>query len=96
MILRLDVPDESATALIEAGAGSLYSSPDTRLRLADEALQTRVVENWEVDWVGADGLRISVRLNGKIIHLADGEPAFEMIVQDITDEKRKENELPSR
>lgn len=84
---------DSATALMEVGADSLYASPQARPRLVDEALQTQAVENWEVDWLRADGSLISVRLNGKIIRLADGEPAFEMIVQDITDERHKENEL---
>jgi nitrogen-specific signal transduction histidine kinase/CheY-like chemotaxis protein len=36
---------------------------------------------------------ITVRLNGKIITTRDGAPAFEMIVQDITEERRKEDEL---
>ena len=84
---------ESTPALIEAGPDALYASPGQFELLIQEALQLRVIQDWELEWVRADGPQISVRLNGKIIRTAEDEIAVQVIVQDITDEKRKENEL---
>ena len=48
---------ESAPALIEAGPEALDLSPTVRTRFVDEALQTGVIEDWEVDWVSKDSWR---------------------------------------
>jgi len=84
---------ESAAALIEAGPSALYRAPGLRARLVEEALHVPGLESSDVEWVRADGRSISVRLNGKMIRLADGEPGLQMIVQDVSDEKLRENEL---
>ncbi|MCZ6661852.1 MAG: PAS domain S-box protein, partial [Actinobacteria bacterium] len=84
---------ESASALIEAGPEALYPEPSIRSELVEMGLGAQIVEQFEVDWVRADGQPITVRLNGKVIQTPAGEPAFEVIVQDITDEKRRDTEL---
>lgn len=84
---------DSAEALIAAGPEALYPSPSLRPKLIEEALEDDAIENVEVDWLRADGQPITVRLNGKLLRTANQEPAFEMIVQDIADEKHRESEL---
>lgn len=84
---------DTTDALIEAGPESLYASPRIREGLIAEVTASGEIEDREVEWLRADGVPITVRLNGRTIKGPDGERAFEMIVQDITDEKRTESEL---
>jgi PAS domain S-box-containing protein len=83
---------DSERALIEVGARAAQPDGTTRegLILADTwGGQKRQ----EVELLRADGSRIFVRLSGSRIEGPDGQPAFETIVQDITDEKRTEDQL---
>jgi len=84
---------ESEEALLDAGPAALYAHPDRRTALVADALETGRAGPFELDWLRADGVPITVRVAGKVIPGPDGEPAFEMVVQDITDEKRTEDEL---
>jgi PAS domain S-box-containing protein len=83
----------SREALLEAGPLALYPSAQIREELIERAVGHGSIENWEVDWLRADGDPIAVRLNGRRLDGPGGGASFEMIVQDITDEKRTESEL---
>jgi len=80
-------------ALIEAGPSSMYLEPNRRSALMEESLEAGVVPTNELEWLRADGVPITVRVGGKMIEGPDGSRVFEMIVQDITDKKRVEDEL---
>jgi PAS domain S-box-containing protein len=84
---------DSEDALIEVGPSSMYLEPDRRAGLLQESLEAGVVPTRELNWLRRDGVPITVRVGGKMIEGPDGSRVFEMIVQDITDEKRTEDEL---
>ena len=80
-------------ALVDGGPGSLYLFPEVGVELMDLAAREGLIENRETEWLSAEGVPITVRLSGRLIHESDGEPALELIVQDITEERRREAEL---
>lgn len=84
---------ESVDALIDATPDARYSEPGVLHELLREAFETGEIVNREVEWLRVDGLPITVRLNGKTIPGPEGEPVLEVLVQEITDEKRTEHEL---
>jgi PAS domain S-box-containing protein len=84
---------ESPAALLPVGTHALYASGEERGRLVQHTLSSGEVPPSEVDWLCADGRPITVRLSGKLILGQDDEPLLEMIVQDITEERRTEHEL---
>jgi two-component system cell cycle sensor histidine kinase/response regulator CckA len=84
---------ETEVALLELGPEPLYVDPTERTRLVERAQATGAVAPVEADWLRADGVPITVRLGGKLIPGPTGEPVFEMIVQDVTEEKRTEDQL---
>ena len=84
---------ESVDALMEAGPRGLYANPRVREEHLRESLASGIVPLHEIQWLRSDGVPITVRTGGKVITSAQGERVFEMIVQDITDEKRIEDEL---
>lgn len=83
----------SVEALLDAGPEALYADPAIGAQHLDEAFEAGAVTIRELDWLCADGRLIAVRLGGKLIQGPGGEPVLEMIVQDITDAKRIEDEL---
>ncbi len=90
LVHMLRYPSEEA--LIAAGPTALYRDPDERARLIERYHDTGIFSNVETQWVRADGEVITVRLNGKVIDIDGEEAAFEVIVEDVTDEKRLEEE----
>jgi len=84
---------KSENDLIEVGPEALYVDGDRRQRLVDEATASGEVGTTEVEWLRADGLPLTIRLGGALIEGPEGTPVFEMIVQDITEERRTEEEL---
>ena len=88
-MLRYDSPED----LIEVGPAALYADPALHGILAGQALASGKVESAEADWLQADGNPIRVRLTGKLIRGPGGDRALEFVVQDITDERRREDEL---
>ena len=83
----------STEALAAAGTDALFSGPDGRDVLAGAATANGVIDDVETTWIRVDGTPITVRLSGRTIRGPSGDPAFEVIVQDITEEKRTEGEL---
>jgi len=84
---------ESVDDLIEAGPRSLYSDAAQREEIVQEALISGEVPTHDIEWLRRDATPISVRVGGKAIRGPDGDVAFEMIVQDITEQKRTEEQL---
>lgn len=84
---------DSAEALIKAGPSSLYHRPEDRDSMVAKALDSGTVSIEEVEWVRADGVSISIRLSGSLMIGPDGTPIMEMIAQDITAERRTEEQL---
>jgi PAS domain S-box-containing protein len=84
---------ESVDDLIEAGPRSLYMDTALREEIVQEALISGRVPTHDFEWLRRDSTPISVRVGGKAIRGPDGETAFEMIVQDITEQKRTEEQL---
>lgn len=88
-MLGYDSPED----LVEVGPAALYADPALHNFLLAQSLASGKVESQELDWVRADGNPITVRLTGKLIWGPGGDRAFEFVVQDITDERRREDEL---
>lgn len=88
-MLGYDGPDD----LIELGPEALYADPTLRPGLISHSITSGQAPVTELEWVRADGVPITVRVGGKLIAGPDGEPVFEMIVQDVSEEKRTEDEL---
>jgi PAS domain S-box-containing protein len=84
---------DSAEALIEGGPAALYRDASVRTELLIRYENEGVFEDLETEWMRADGTWITVRLNGKITRNHDGVPEFEVIVEDVTNEKRREEEI---
>ncbi|MBW3535308.1 MAG: response regulator, partial [Gemmatimonadetes bacterium] len=84
---------DSADELREAGMESVYADPSIRSRLVEEHWPTRKpIRGEELEWRRRDGTPITVRLNGKIVDAAGDEPFFEVIVEDITEQRALEEE----
>ena len=84
---------ENSDELMEVGPEALYADPSKRDRLVGHSITSGYVPVTELEWLRADGVPIPVRVGGKLIPGPDREPVFEMIVQDISEEKRTEDEL---
>lgn len=83
----------SVDSVIEAGPEAIYVDRTVLSNHFTEAFETGVLSIREVDWLRAGGRPITVRLGGKLITGPGDEPVLEMIVQDVTDAKRLEDEL---
>ena len=82
---------DSPEALQAVGAEALYPDPRVRERIVREHLASgRPIQGLELEWRRRDGRPITVRLNGKIIDGGRGEPLFELIVEDITEQRALE------
>ncbi len=82
---------DSPEALQAVGAEALYPDPRVRERIVREHLASgRPIQGLELEWRRRDGRPITVRLNGKVIDGGRGEPLFELIVEDITEQRALE------
>jgi PAS domain S-box-containing protein len=84
---------DSVDGLLEVGPAALYRDPEHRAGIVKSALVDGKVPTHDLEWLRRDSTSISVRVGGKMIPGPDGKIAFEMIVQDITEEKRTEEQL---
>ncbi len=82
---------ESREELEAVNLRDLYTHPMERQTLVDEHRGARLIDHVEVEWRKRDGTLIVVRLNGNTVYDAEtGEPAFEVIVEDITEQRALE------
>lgn len=79
--------------VIDRGALSLYDDESIRKRLVDKALDSGRIPVTEVTWRRADGMPLFVRLGGRVIETQAEDPLFEIVVQDISEERRAEDQL---
>lgn len=84
---------DSVDALVEAGPEALYMDSSALANHFRHALEAEEVEFNDVEWLRTDGRPITVRMGGKVISGPGGEPVLELIVQDVTESKRIEDEL---
>lgn len=84
---------ESREALMGVGLPAVHADPRQWEDIMREAHDVGHMETRDLEWVRADQTPITVRINGKVIEGPDGDPVFEVIVRDVTDEKRTEDEL---
>ena len=84
---------ESADELRAAGMEAVYADPEVRSHLVDQHLATgEPIREMELEWRKRDGTPITVRLNGKIVEGPTSERLFEVIVEDITEQRALEEE----
>ena len=83
----------STEDLLATQLSSLCRDPSLRDKLVERYQLGSVIDRSEVEWIRADGQPIIVRLNGRVIRTEADEPAYEVIVEDLTQEKRREDEL---
>lgn len=84
---------DSIDALIEAGPEALYVDPAALSAHFAHAFEVGDIAISEVDWLRRDRRPVTVRMGGKLIQGPGGAPVLELIVQDVTDAKRIEDEL---
>lgn len=83
----------STEELLATPLTGLYRDPSLREKLVERYKASTVIDQLEVEWVRADGQPIVVRLNGKVIRTEGDRAGYEVIVEDVTEEKRREDEL---
>jgi PAS domain S-box-containing protein len=79
--------------LLAAGPEALYADPSQRVSVMASHRNREIIDGLELDWVRRDGQHLAVRIYGKAITLADGRRAFEIMVEDITERRRLEEQL---
>lgn len=83
------VQDLMRTSLID-----LYSNPNVRALVLSELFENGYIKNREICFKKKEGGHIFASLTGTLQYNVDGEsPYFDMIVEDITELKRAEQEL---
>ncbi|UCF40839.1 MAG: PAS domain S-box protein [Gemmatimonadota bacterium] len=72
----------------------VYANPAERPRLVEQYRERGRIDDLELEWRRKDGRTITVRVSGRPIHAASGElEFFEMIVQDVSEQRRLEAQL---
>ncbi|MFQ5538596.1 MAG: ATP-binding protein [Gemmatimonadota bacterium] len=84
---------DSAEELLAVGLRDLYVDPDLRAELVASHGGGRAFLDLEVMWKRKDGTPLVVRMNGRSIRTEDGSEAFEVFVVDVTEERRRDQEL---
>ena len=83
----------SADELRAAGMEAVYPDREVRSRLVHQHLATgEPIRGMELEWRKRDGTPITVRLNGKIVEGPGSDRLFEVIVEDITEQRALEEE----
>ncbi len=88
-LMGYDDPEE----LLERGPDALYSDPGQREQLISAYRERGLVEGMELEWVRKDGTPVTVRLHGKVVVWAQGQRAYEIMVEDVTERRRLEEQL---
>lgn len=84
---------DSAEELLETGPEALYRDPAQRAALVEAYRDGDLVDGLELDWVRKDGSPVTVRLHGKVVPVTGSERAFEIMVEDVTERRRLEEQL---
>ncbi len=84
---------ESTEDLLATGPEALYRDPSQRAALVEAYRDGDLVDGLELDWVRKDGTPVTVRLHGKLVPVAGTQRAFEIMVEDVTEKRRLEEQL---
>jgi PAS domain S-box-containing protein len=86
--------ESAAQVLALDVARDVYFDPQERAMLVQKYHDTRHVDSVEVRWKRRDGGAITVRLSGRAVVNAQGQPeGFEMIAEDVTDRRAFEEQM---
>jgi PAS domain S-box-containing protein len=85
---------ESVDDLLSVRPSDLYEDRAVREHLIDTYRDAERVEGVETRWMKKDGTCITARLSGRPVHDIGGQfMGFEMIVEDVTHQRRLEDQL---
>jgi PAS domain S-box-containing protein len=84
---------ESADELIETGPQALYRDPAQRAALVEAYRDGDLVDGLELEWLRKDGTPVTVRLHGKVVPVPGSQRAFEIMVEDVTQRRRLEEQI---
>ncbi len=88
-LMGYDSPQE----LLETGPEALYRDPSQRAALVEAYRDGDLVDGLELEWVRKDGTPVTVRLHGKLVPAAGARRAFEIMVEDVTERRRLEEQI---
>ena len=72
----------------------VYAATEDFQRVVDRCRESDHIEGMEVEWRRRDGSTITVRVSGRVVRSADvEEDSFEMIAEDVTDQRALEAQL---
>ncbi|MEX2473251.1 MAG: ATP-binding protein [Gemmatimonadota bacterium] len=77
----------------DAPIAARFRDPDQHDIMLATCLAEGSIEGFIAEWQRADGETIMVRIDGKQVRTDDGSEALEMIVDDVTEELRRDREL---
>jgi PAS domain S-box-containing protein len=83
---------DDVARVLSSNINELYVRPSERARLVAEALRSGR-DSAETEWKRQDGTTFPVRLNWTVIRLPDGQEAFEVIAEDLTERRTLEQQL---
>jgi len=78
---------EYPVELIGRDETTFFAHPEELVRQSEQALQENLAEPIEVEWQGADGRPHTVRLYRSTFRDEEGNIAFEVLVEDLTERK---------
>jgi PAS domain S-box-containing protein len=84
--------EEDVGRVLSHNMAELYAHPEERARLVAEALRSGR-DSAETEWKRVDGTVFPVRLNWTVIRLPDGQDAFEVIAEDLSERRTLEQQL---
>jgi PAS domain S-box-containing protein len=84
---------ERPEELLAIGPEALYRDPAQRAALVEAYRDGDLVDGLELDWIRKDGTPVTVRLHGKLVPVAGTQRAFEIMVEDVTEKRRLEEQL---
>jgi len=84
---------ESPEELLAIGPEALYRDPSKRAALVEAYRDGDLVDGLELDWIRKDGTPVTVRLHGKLVPAAGTQRVFEIMVEDVTEKRRLEEQL---
>jgi PAS domain S-box-containing protein len=72
----------------------VYQDPEERARRVQESREAHRIEGAEAHWKKKDGTPINVRLSGRVVRNAAGNPVgYEMMVEDVTAQRALEEQF---
>ncbi len=83
----------SIRPVLETPLRDRFQDPDQHDVMLAKCLADGSLDGFVTQWARVDGRGIVVRIDGKVVRTEDGGEGVEMIVDDVTDELRRDHEL---